>query len=186
MIEFSSRRSLKVECVLLSLFLVVFCIILLFPSTVCHASTERPKEFPQSLLVVTDASELRYYTLEGTQQVNYRVKICYPGSKVLGELSDRMKQKAWILLNEDFLNPGIKSNYVRGEWSTFWDEKGNYIYQWISDWKDTAGNVIRYNLRYVARDKQNSEKNCDMDVYGVYFPKKILEETLPRLPARER
>ncbi len=171
------KRNSKLLYLSLSLSWIV---LLLFPFGCQRASADRPKDTPEALLVVSDATAIQYTTLDGTQQVYYRVKICYPGKKVIDELSTGMLQKNWVLLNEDFLNPGLKSNNARGEWSTFWDAKGNYVYQWIADWKDSAGNIIRYGLRYVARDKESSTRNCNMDVYGTFFSKKILDETLSR------
>jgi hypothetical protein len=148
-----------------------------------RASVNRPNGIPEALLVVSGASDVQFSSPYGTQQVHYQVKTCYPGKKVIDELSKGMLQKKWVLLNEDFMNPGLKSNSAREEWSTFWDAQGNYIYQWIEDWKDTAGNITRYGLKYVAKDKENPIKNCNMEVYGTFFSKKALDETMPHLPS---
>ena len=83
------------------------------------ASADRPKDVPGALLFPSDATNVQFSIVDGTQQVYYQIKSCYPGKKVIEELSRSMLQKSWILLKEDFLNPGLRSNHARGEWSTF-------------------------------------------------------------------
>lgn len=145
----------------------------------CHRSAmDHPKDMPEALLIVSDATDIQFSAPYGTQQVYYQVKVCYPGKNVIDQLSKGMQQRNWQLLNEDFLNPGIKSNHAREEWSTFLDQNNSYIYQWIEDWKDPSGNIIRYGLRYTAKNKENPAKNCDMEVTGTFFSKKALDETL--------
>ena len=152
-----------------------------------RASANRSSGVPDALLVVSGASDVQFSTRYGTQQVNYQVKkICYPGKKVIDELSNGMLQRKWVILSEDIMNPGLKANAARDEWSTFWDAQGNYIYQWIDDWKDPAGNIIRYGLRYIAKDKKNPIKNCNMEVYGIFFTKQSFDETMSHLPSDDK
>lgn len=145
-----------------------------------HNLNDKPREVPDSLIVLSGAKDIRPSSRYGTSQVSYQLHKCYPGQEIIDELSVGMLQKKWILLNEDFLNPGLRSNHARGEWSTFWDANGNYVYQWIEDWKDSEGNIIRYGLRYMAKNKENPLNNCDMTVYGIYHPKKVLDDLTTR------
>jgi hypothetical protein len=173
----SHIKQIKASLIRLLVNLSWFVSVLVFVG--CHRSAiDHPKGIPEALLIVSDAMDIQYSAPYGTQQVYYQVKACYPGRNVIDEISKGMQQRNWLLLDEDFLNAGIKSNHARGQWSTFLDHNNNYIYQWIEDWKDSSGDIVRYGLRYIAKNKENPTKNCNMEVTGTLFSKKALDETL--------
>lgn len=138
---------------------------------------KRPPDVPDALLVLPNAVNVQFSTSYGTQQVSYRLNACYPGKTVIDSLSAGMLLKGWVLLPDDSLNPGHKLNHARGEWSTFWDQNNNYIYQWMEDWRSPKGDIIRYALRYTAKNSEKPEGNCSMEVYGIFTPKKLFDET---------
>ncbi len=151
--------------------------------TCAQTNAERPKDFPPDLWVSQTAKDVRYYDLKknGTKQVFYVVKVCYPAVEITKALENAMIAKGWTRLNEDFLNPGAKLNPARGEWNRFQDEKGQQVYSWNDDWQDGGKNIIRYVLTFTSSKKEELSKMCELRVLGLYIPEKVREQ-MPKAP----
>jgi hypothetical protein len=162
----------------INFFAFVYLIIVIVLVGCQDKTVKAPSDFPSALLVASAAKNVNYRIIDGTPQVNYQVTTCYPGDEVIKEIEQKMTEKNWKLLTEDFLNPGLKSTR---KWSQFRDTKNNYIYQIIEDWKDAQGNIVRYGLRYLSKTNQNPSSNCLMEVNGIYVNKELLNKILLNL-----
>ena len=111
------------------------------------------------------------YTLEGSYQVKYKINFCYPAPDFIDALVNQMTGQGWKRLDFDSLNPKVRLNHARplGPWSHIGGQNGSDMYQWIEDWEDIKGNVVRYWLKFQDREKVTSS-TCDLEVVGIFIP----------------
>jgi len=106
---------------------------------------------PEPLFHPPSARDVVCQPFHGTHQISYLLDESYPGDEALRFIRDRLELLGWLPLAEDFLNPGLKSAHVRG-WVDFDDlttDPHRTVHQWIGDWVDLDGRVVRYVFRYV-------------------------------------
>lgn len=133
-----------------------------------------------------NAEKVNYYTLGGAYQVSYNVKICFPAAAFIDKMVKAMSQREWKRLEFDHNNPEIKLNHAKkpAEWSYFIDASKKTqedVWQWIDDWKDSSGNIIRYLLMYrTARESNLKEQRyfkrpekCELKVVTIYIPAEL-------------
>ena len=78
---------------------------------------------------------------------------------------------AGIPLKEDYLNPGLNMSHVEG-WSEFDDASRpptKAVHQWMGDWEDKYGNVIRYVFRYTY-PKSEKKNLSNLQIHAIYTP----------------
>jgi hypothetical protein len=134
-----------------------------------------PKNITSAIWVPKEAWKTDYRILEGSYQVAYSVTSCYPAYNFIDIMVSKMASGRWRRLDFDFLNPKIRLNHARalgGTWSHIGDQDGNDVYQWIDDWEDSEGDLVRYWLRFRAKDKV-TENTCTLEVVVIYIPAKI-------------
>jgi|DewCreStandDraft_4_1066084.scaffolds.fasta_scaffold79565_1 hypothetical protein len=150
-----------------------------------------PSDVIASLWIPQAAREVRYYTRPDNYQITSEVDICLPASELIDEMVDYMVRKNWKRLETDFLNPHLndKPNYARPyeslwmKWGHYYAQDGAEVYQWIDDWQDAKGNIVRYGLRYKSRPKVKIEK-CVCDVSAIYIPVEIIKKLEPLIRNR--
>jgi len=141
------------------------------------APQKKPENYPDALILLPNATEVKYYQLYGSFQLAYKVKVDYPAADSIATISNELKQGNWNALNEDYLNPGLSSSHVRG-WSSFIDgtkKPPQIVHQWIADWENQAGDIVRYGLRY----QYENEKHRDLKhltVIAVFSPVSLVKQ----------
>ncbi len=138
----------------------------------CHAkSSQNPKGYSDSLIVLSGASNISYAKIGNTDQVMYTVKVEYPALDFINELRSKIDGKGWSPLKEDFMNPGIPTSIERG-WTEFEDaskQPNTEVHAWVSDWQNKKGDVLQYHLTYRYPIKSQPDMSS-LKVVGIYFP----------------
>ena len=109
--------------------------------------------------------------LRGTTQLTYRVQAKFPASGVIGWISYKLDAGGWEALTYDFLTPKHPSSQVQG-WEQFIDATGpalQCVHQWLGDWKDSFGDIVRYTFRY-RYPEGGAPDLVDLQVLAVYIP----------------
>jgi hypothetical protein len=138
----------------------------------CHTkSSQNPKDYSDSLLVLSGASDISYAKVGNTDQVMYTVKVEYPALNIINELQSKTDGKGWSPLKEDFMNPGIPTSIVRG-WTKFEDASKQPItevHAWVTDWQNKKGDILQYHLTYRYPIKSQPDMSS-LKVVAIYFP----------------
>jgi hypothetical protein len=139
---------------------------------------KKPKNYPDALTLLPNATEVKYYELGGSFQLTYKIATEYPAADLIATISNQLKQGNWQPLKEDYLNPGLSSSHVRG-WTSFQDgtkKPPQIVHQWLADWENQAGEVVRYGFRY----QYESERRQDLrhlTVIGIFIPAPLAKQT---------
>ena len=56
---------------------------------------KKPPNYPDALILLPNASEIRYYELAGTYQLTYRVSVEYPAKPAIATISEELKRLIW-------------------------------------------------------------------------------------------
>jgi hypothetical protein len=141
---------------------------------------------PPALIVLPGAADVHCGPFEGSVQVTYHLAVPYPAKSTLADLQAKLRTLGWLPLAEDFLNPGLPSSMLRG-WYAFLDgtvEPERTIHQWMADWVDLDGQVLRFALRYYTVSG-GTERLTDLRVAGILTPaamaKADLADSMKRL-----
>jgi hypothetical protein len=127
----------------------------------------------RALVVLPEAIDANYVINEkGSIQLGYRMKEPYPANGVIDEVSTRLEKSRWTPLKEDYLNPGLLSSHVRG-WSRF-EIPAKIVHQWIGDWKDEYGNIVRYAFRYTYPKKEKQNLSI-LTIYAFLTPASLVK-----------
>jgi hypothetical protein len=144
------------------------------------ACAQKPaNDTPASLLVSPKAENVRYDDKDGAWWVYYDVQADYPAEDVLRFIKDSLKRQGWQPLEQDFLNPDIRSSHVRG-WQEYIDGRTTpktQVHQWLAQWKNGQGDVVGYVLKY-RHPEEKSPMPKTVSVVGTYFPAHIVEQQL--------
>jgi hypothetical protein len=88
----------------------------------------------------------------GEGAIKYELKEPYPAAVALAEIQSAFQTAAWTPLSEDLWNPGLPSSNSAG-WGNFVDATKSpqlRVYQWLGYWRNSAGDVVMYGIRYEA------------------------------------
>ncbi len=138
----------------------------------CAATMAWAEDCPEPLLRLPDAGGMVCQPFHGTHQISYRLNEPYPGDKALQFIRQRLELLGWLPLAEDFLNPGLQSAHFRGwvDFDDFTTDPHRTVHQWMGDWVDLDGRVLRYVLRYVY--PLGGPKDLEtLHVVGILTPK---------------
>jgi hypothetical protein len=134
-------------------------------------------EYPDALLLYPGAKEVSSGKRGGTDQLTYHVKERLPASGVIDWISAELRSQNWKPLPYDSLEPNNASvaSQVRG-WHPFIDSTGlGCVQQWLGDWRDSSGNVVRYVFRYKL-PKGCAPESDDLEVLAVYIPAPFVKQ----------
>ncbi len=146
-----------------------------------------PNYIVRSLWIPEEAREIRYYTLPENYQITSEMNVCFPAANIIEEMVNDMTNKGWKRLEFDFLNPEIKIKLHHArpydslplKWGHFSTQDGMNAYQWIEDWEDPQGNIIRYALGYRSKNTVPT-RMCDLAVLAIYDPAETVRKMLDR------
>lgn len=113
---------------------------------------------------------------------SYHVSSKFPATPVIGWISDRLQKAGWEPLKYDFLNPDSPSSHVTG-WTYFLDGRKRpapCVHQWLGDWKDASGNIVRYGFRY-TQPGCSTFALTDLEVNAWYIPADVARQTQQHL-----
>jgi hypothetical protein len=137
------------------------------------------REHSDALLVYPCAKQISWAKLGGTDQLTYHVKTRLPASDVIDWISAKLWDQNWRPLPYDSLEPNNASvaSQVRG-WHPFlyFTSTGlGCVQQWMGDWKDSSGNVVRYAFRYKL-PKGCAPDSDDLEVFADYIPAPLVKQ----------
>ena len=127
---------------------LIFLLLMVAVSFGCKSS-QNPKDYSDSLVVLPGARNINYGKVNKTDQIWYTIKVDYPATAVISTLLKQLSDKGWSPLKEDYLNPGLPTSIVRG-WTQFEDgtkQPNDIVHSWSSDWQNTKGDVLMYILK---------------------------------------
>lgn len=173
---------------------IAFLVLAVICGGLAYGSPVRAAEHAGALIVYPGATHVGWKKYGGTDQLTYRVDAKFPAAGVIGFISYKLHENGWQVLAHDFLNPKIPSSAVRG-WTEFIDgtrRPKRYMHEWGSDWRDSAGNMVRYIFHYTS-PKNFASNLRDLHVTAIYSPaplarkqerlaKKIREKRKAALP----
>jgi hypothetical protein len=138
----------------------------------CDKSLEKkPPNYPEALILLPNAIDVKYYPLGGSFQLTYKIKANYPATELIETISTKLKQDKWNALKEDCLNPGLPSGHIRG-WTSFEDatkKPTQTVHQWLADWENESGDILRYGFQYRYEKNKNENLN-NLIVTAIFIP----------------
>jgi len=135
-----------------------------------------------ALISYPDATEIRFGEQGSTDRLSYHVSSKFPATPVIDWISDKLQKVGWEPLKYDFLNPNLPSSHLTG-WTYFLDERKGpalCVHQWLGDWKDASGNIVRYGFRY-AQPGCSTLALTDLEVNAWYIPADVARQTQQNL-----
>jgi hypothetical protein len=158
------------------------CAGLLLVVAACHEVNENVEQRPPELVVYDGATAVRGTAeRDGRYTLTYRVDALFPAAPVVDRIRSLFPGDRWQPLAQDWLNPGNPSGHSRG-WSEFIDATKTPktdVHAWSAEWKDTAGNIVMYSLRYdsvvsSASLTRETPDNSDLEVTVIFIPAAVV------------
>ena len=81
-------------------------------------SSQFASDYSDSLIILKNASNVKYTKLNGTDQVLYKLIKKYPAKDTISELNNRLNLKGWQPLKRYWLDPEIPTSHERG-WTNY-------------------------------------------------------------------
>lgn len=144
------------------------------PKTSDSLNKPDSRSYPESLVVLPSATEVRYTSVGGTTQLVYKVYIDHPAKTALKTISETLRREGWKPLERDFWNPSIPSSHLRG-WMQFEDDTTNpktTVNQWMAQWENQRRDIVSYTLEYRYPVDANPDLNS-LRVIVILFPAPI-------------
>jgi hypothetical protein len=158
-------------------------ILLTFITCQAYGDEDWPQHVRDSIWLPRQAFDVQRSSVNGSFQIVYAVKACFPARNLIDAMAESMASAHWKRLLFDPLNPGTmlsfglekSSNSRRGWWST---------YPWKDFWKDKQGNVVYYQFWYDVDGPvpgaflEAAGKSCSLKGYAVFYPKEVWRQAL--------
>lgn len=161
----------------ISIFLALFCTVAPCLADPPETYDKKPSSFPDDLILLPGAKNIRYYELGGSFQLIYEITSDYPATETIKTISEELGKRRWHPLKEDYLNPGVASSHAIG-WTDFQDLTRTplrQVHQWLADWENEQGAVLIYGLRYEYEyGKAKDLKN--LMVISIFVPPDIAKQ----------
>jgi hypothetical protein len=141
-----------------------------------HYTKISPNDLPAFLQPLPGATEVLATRQEdSTTWIHFTLDQQYPASDALHGISQRLEQAGWQKLPDDFLNPSIPSSHGWGEYGDSTVSPPARVHQWMADWRNEAGDIVRYELRYTSPTKLGAgpltaPENSHLRVVGALIP----------------
>lgn len=122
-------------------------LILLCIASGCDARNVRA-DLRSELLVVDGAYGIR---ADSASEVSYSTREHYPAIATLNAISSHLTKAGWHVIEESFLNPGIKnSTAVVDGWGAAHLPGDVLRYQWTGQWIGFEGRIVVYTLTFTT------------------------------------
>lgn len=143
-----------------------------------RAEQKKSANYPDALILLPNATNVKYYELGGSLQLTYKVKVDYPASNVIEAISNKLGQDKWHILKEDFLNPGSSSSHVGGWYSYENATKSptQIDHLWKADWENQAGDIVTYVFLYQYGKNERKDLN-NLTVYGIFISSPLAKQS---------
>jgi hypothetical protein len=137
---------------------------------------------PGELIVYDTASQVhRVSRPDGRYELTYELHMEYPAEAVVARIRATLPPDTWHPLTSDWLNPGNPSGYSHG-WSDILDgtqAPSTRVDVWNAEWRDAAGNLVIYSLRYVselsgADRRRGGPDNAQLKVTARFVPADVV------------
>ena len=154
--------------------IIIFCFLLLGCS---EKSSQSANDYSNSLIILKNASNVRYNKFNGHDEVHYKLISKYPAQEIISELNNRLKAKGWSPLEKDWLNPEIPTSLVRG-WTNYIDGTKDpklEVHVWNCDWTNENEDILIFDLKYNYPVNTQSEM-IDLTVMGIYIPSEMAKK----------
>jgi hypothetical protein len=138
-------------------------------------------EHQRTLPVYPEATGIAFVNRGGADEITYHVNVKYPASDVTEWISNNLQKEGWKPLTNDLWNPGLPLSITNGWRKVRVGPKppGDCLRAWVGEWKDTSGDIVRYDLRYKEGEQCTSEPH-DLEVNGMYLPSAAVEPQRPK------
>lgn len=160
------------------IFMLLSFVTILSISSCEKAEQKKPANYPESLILLPNATNVKYYEVGGSLQLTYKLKVDYPAAKVIEVISNKLKQDKWHILKEDFLNPGFSSSHVSG-WSSYENATKSPTqidHLWKADWENQSGDIVTYAFLYQYGKKESKDLN-NLTVYGIFISAPLAKQS---------
>lgn len=160
--------------------LIVILLSLVIILNICgcgKSEQKKPMNFPDALILLPNATNVKYYEIYGSLQLIYKMKADYPAADVIEAISAKLKQDKWEVLKQDFLNPGISSSHVSG-WSSYKDARKKptqTVHQWLGDWENESGDILRYGFTYQYENNEHKDLT-NLTVIAIFIPAPLAKQ----------
>jgi len=156
--------------------LIIFLIVTIYVVGCENNQELRSYKHSDALIELENADNIFYDPRDdGSIQLSYQIKENYPAKQAIKIISTKLASGGWVPLKEDFLNPGLISSHVGG-WTKFEDSSDKptrIIHQWMGDWKNQGGNIVRY--AFIYEDPEMERENLSLlQLNIIYIPSEIL------------
>jgi hypothetical protein len=165
--------------------------------TVLLASTlwAQQDKYSDSLIALPGAEEIKFSKFKGEDELFYYVEDKFPAVKTIGSLHQKLVEKRWVRLNEDFMNPGLLLSSNPGlpdeasleqkilfGWHAGINPKTSdiYTYRWSTQYESGKREIVLYDFTYTDKyDRRYHEypylhnvvpKQNRLRVHAIYFP----------------
>lgn len=171
-----------------TIYAFIICLVAIGIIAGCKDNQE-PKVYNHSkAMIVLENAEEPFYVLNdgGSIQLTYKIREDYPAESVIKEITDKLKVAEWQPRNEDYLNPGHFMSHFEG-WSEFEDAvrpPTKAVHQWMGDWEDKYGNIVRYVFRY-AYPKSDKKDLSNLQIHAIYTPASLVDVIKTELNAND-
>ena len=81
--------------------IVIFFCVALSVISCTDRSSQSASDYSDALIILKNASNVKYHKLNGTDQVSYKLFTKYPAKDTISELNNRLKIKGWEFLKKD-------------------------------------------------------------------------------------
>jgi len=160
------------------IFILLSFVTILIISGCEKTEQKKPANYPDALILLPNATNIKYYELGGSLQLTYKVKADYPATKVIETISNKLNQDKWHILKEDFLNPGLSSSHVKG-WSSYENvtkSPTQIDHLWKADWENQLGDIVTYVFLYQYGKKESKDLN-NLTVYGIFISAPLAKQS---------
>jgi hypothetical protein len=142
------------------------------------SKSDDPSKYSDALIVLKGAKELSYGRFRGTDQLSYRITVSYPADREISQIREKLADKGWKPLEEDFLNPGQPSSHVGG-WTNFTDDRvkpAREVRQWLAQWESPNKDILSCQLRY-SYPAGKKEDMDSLEVRLIFVPAELAIES---------
>lgn len=165
------------------------------------SSTSAQQQYSDSLIILPGAEEIKLGKFKGEDELFYYVDDKFPAFNTIRTLHQKLVEKGWVQLKEDFMNPGLHLSSNPGlpdrasqeqkilfGWSAGINPKTSdvYTYRWSTQYENNKREIVIYAFTYTDKYDRNYHeypylhnvipKAKRLRVHAVYFPADLADK----------